>query len=94
MRIARFAKRFRRDYAKAQRSGKNISKLDTVMHMLVDGVFLPSKYKDHALHGVWQDMRDCHIEGNWVLVYELAISDDGSDIIIFHATDTHENIFG
>jgi mRNA interferase YafQ len=94
MRFARFAKRFRRDYAKAKRSGKKIAELDAVMQLLVNEVLLPPSYKDHALHGEWQGMRDCHIKGDWILLYELGSDDDGKATIIFHATDNHENLFG
>lgn len=94
MRITRFAKRFRRDYRRMQRSGKNIAKLDAVMKMLVDEMLLQPKHKDHALHGEWQGARDCHVEGDWILIYELTFNKEGEDVIIFHATDTHENLFG
>ena len=94
MRIARFAKRFRRDYAKAKHSGRKIAKLEEVMQLLVNNELLLPKHKDHALRGVWQGTRDCHIEGDWILIYELGMNQDGNDVIIFHATDTHENLFG
>ena len=93
MRISRFAKQFRKDYAKAKRSGKKIAKLDAVMQILVNEEHLPSKHKDHALHGEWKDMRDCHVEGDWILLYEL-VDENGTRKIIFHATDNHENLFG
>jgi mRNA interferase YafQ len=80
-------KTFRRDYAKAARSGRKIEKLNDVMEMLIDGVLLPAKYKDHALQGRWCGVRDCHIEGDWILLYEVGVDEDGMATIIFHATD-------
>ena len=94
MRRIKFAKRFRRNYAKMRRLGKNIEKLHTAMDMLADGVLLPPQYKDHALHGEWAGVRDCHIEGDWILLYKLNIDADGEEKITFYATDTHENLFG
>lgn len=87
-------KQFRRDYKKMQRSGRGITKLDAVMEILIDGQLLPPQYKDHSLCGEWLNKRDCHIEGDWLLVYELGFNKDGNETVIFHATDTHENLFG
>ena len=94
MRIAQQTKRFRRDYKKMKRSGKSIQKLQSVLLLLIDGNPLPPKYKDHALRGDMRRLRDCHIEGDWVLLYELGFDESGDETITFHATDTHENIFG
>lgn len=94
MRIPRHTKRFRRDYLKAKRSGKKMKKLEVLMSLLIDSKPLPVKYKDHPLHGEWQHVRDCHIEGDWILLYELGKDETGNDVITFHATDNHSNLFG
>lgn len=94
MRTPRYTKRFRRDYEKMRRSGKHIAKLDRAMELLVDGKPLPLRYKDHPLQGEWQHVRDCHIEGDWILLYELGREKNGAETILFHATDNHENLFG
>ena len=94
MRIPKHTKRFRREYAKAKRSGKKIQKLDTVLQTLNSGMLLAPTYKDHPLHGEWRNVRDCHIEGDWVLLYELGFDENGNETITYHAIDTHENIFG
>ena len=94
MRIPRTTKQFRRQYAKFQRSGKNIAKLDAVMKLLIHDRPLPASSRDHALQGVWRHLRACHIAGDWVLLYELGTDAQGLEIVTFHATDTHENLFG
>ena len=94
MRQVKHTKRFRRDYAKMKRSGRKIEKLENLMDMLIDGKVLPAKYKDHALQGEWKPIRDCHIEGDWILLYEIGADEDDNEWIVFHATDTHENLFG
>ncbi|MDD5055352.1 MAG: type II toxin-antitoxin system YafQ family toxin [Candidatus Peribacteraceae bacterium] len=94
MRTAKTTKRFRRDYAKMKRSGKKMERLEAVMSLLVDGTLLPLKHKDHALQGEWRHIRDCHIEGDWILLYELGADAQGNETVTFHATDNHENLFG
>lgn len=70
-----------------------MKKLHEVMHMLVDGEKLQEKYKDHALQGSWSDFRDCHIEGDWILIYRLDKDEEGNEAITFCATDNHSNLF-
>lgn len=71
-----------------------MEKLDAVMRMLIRKQLLPDKHCDHPIRGEWRGCRDCHIEGDWVLVYELGTNENGQEIITFHATDNHSNLFG
>lgn len=93
-RIPKTTKQFRRDYGKIKRLGKKIAKLDALLALLVRGSILPAKYRDHALHGEFQHLRDCHVEGDWILLYELGLDEQGNETVTFHATDNHENVFG
>lgn len=71
-----------------------MTKLHTAMELLMGAGVLPIKYRDHALKGEWQHLRDCHIEGNWLLLYEIDDDTKGDGIITFHATGTHDHLFG
>ena len=94
MRIAKTSTRFRKDYKKAKRSGnRNMKNIENVMNKLIDGEILEQKYCDHELWGKWKWFRDCHIEWDWVLIYELWEDDNWNEIITFHATDNHANLF-
>ena len=57
--------------------------------MLCDGVTLPPKYQDHPLHGDRRGYRDCHIQGDWVLIYKI---DKGVLTLILSETGTHSDI--
>jgi len=69
-------------------------KLHVIMELLADGSSLPRKYRDHALQGAWLHLRDCHIEGDWVLLYEISQDTSDREVVTFHATGTHEQLFG
>ena len=41
------------------------------INILADGGTLDIKYRDHALTGNYKGARECHIEPDWLLVYEI-----------------------
>lgn len=94
MRIAQTTNRFLKDYAKLKKSGrKNMKKLQEIMEKLIDGEILEQKHKDHKLHGIWKDFRDCHIESDWILIYKIDKNEQNEEFITFCATDSHSNLF-
>ena len=62
---------FRRDVKLAQRRGKDLAKLREIILLLIEGIPLPARYKDHPLGGEWGHQRDCHIEPDWLLIYKV-----------------------
>ena len=72
MRTTEFAGRFRRDYKRVGR-GRYGAFLDgmlaEVTQLLTSDVVLPDRFRDHALSGVWQGYRDCHLRPDLVLIY-------------------------
>ena len=64
------------------------------MRLLIENTgTLPAEYVDHPLQGEWSDHRDCHIRGDWLLIYRINKLDDGEEII-FVRTGTHSELFG
>ena len=53
--------RYRKSLKKMLKRGKDIKKISAVVRMLAMGETLPPKYKDHALSGDLDGLRDCHI---------------------------------
>ena len=49
---------------------KTIEMLRSIIGLLQDDKPLPSKAKDHALHGSLKGFRDCHVRPDLVLLYE------------------------
>ena len=49
---------------------------------------LDPRHRDHALGGDWRGFRDCHVEPDWVLVYQL---DD--ETVCLTRTGTHSDLF-
>lgn len=68
-----FTGQFKKDYKVAVKRGCNPKELETVITLLVNEQPLPEKYRDHALTNSrnYKDMRECHIEPDWLLVYKI-----------------------
>ena len=86
-----YTKRMRKDIQRMRRRGKDLSKLVAVLDLLKTGEPLPEIYRDHQLKGDLDDLRECHIETNWLLVYRI---DEGELTLLATATGTHFDIFG
>jgi len=50
---------------------------------------LPAEYLDHELTGDWRDFRECHVGGDFLLIYRL----EGVGVT-FVRTGTHSELFG
>ncbi len=64
--------KFRKDYELLVNQGKDMSLLKVVIDTLAEEKILPIKYKDHSLKGKWKDFRECHIQGDWILIYKIS----------------------
>ncbi len=64
---------FKRDYKLAIKRGCDPKKLEEVITLLCNEQPLPEAYRDHALTNSrnYKDMRECHIEPDWLLVYKV-----------------------
>jgi mRNA interferase YafQ len=85
------AKRFRKTLKKMLRRGKDVNKLNEVVLKLAQGETLPPKYRDHALSGDLDGLRDCHIESDWVLLYFYTST--GELVLTLTDTGTHSDLF-
>ena len=85
-----FSTQFKRDLKLILKQGKDENKLKKVIELLANGEPLPQKYKDHNLTGNYADCRECHIEPDWLLIYEI-IEDDL--ILYLTRTGSHSDLF-
>ncbi len=86
-----FTAEMKRNVKLMKKRGKNLSKLTTVLDLLASGNPLPQQYNDHNLSGNLKDFRECHIEPDWLLMYQIH-----EDVLILTATatGTHADLFG
>jgi len=81
---------FKKTRKLAQKRGLDMSLLQEVLILLAKGEPLPPKYLDHQLKGRLSAFRECHIKGDWLLVYRII---EDKLILSLHSTGTHSDLF-
>lgn len=88
MRKIRQTNSFKRDLKKVTKRSKNLDKLYSIVERLAKGIELEPRHKPHKLIGNYTDKIECHIEPDWLLVYEITY-----DLVILYRTGTHADLF-
>lgn len=82
--------KFKKDLKLAKKRGYDIEKISTVIKILASGESLPPEYNDHSLSGNYSGKRECHIEPDWLLIYEIYETDL---ILYLFRNGTHSDLF-
>ena len=82
--------RFRKELKKMLKRGADLDKLEAVVSILASGAKLPPQYRDHALTGDMEGLRDCHITPDWVLLYTIQ---DDVLVLTLTRTGSHADLF-
>ncbi|MBQ0109690.1 MAG: type II toxin-antitoxin system YafQ family toxin [Clostridiales bacterium] len=81
---------FKKDLKLAAKRGYKIELLTEIIKKLANGEVLEPKYKDHQLSGNFGFYRECHIQPDWLLIYQI----DGEQLILLLSrTGTHSDLF-
>ena len=82
---------FKRDIKAIKKRGLDMELLVNVITLLQCGEVLEPKHKDHQLSGNWKGYRECHIQPDWLLIYEII---DDTLVLSLTRTGTHSDLFG
>ena len=85
-----FTSRFKKDLKLANKQNRNLEKLFEVVETLANGEVLDAIFKDHALSGEYVGTRECHIEPDWLLIYEIK---DDVLVLLLYRLGTHSDLF-
>ena len=67
-----YSSQFKKDYKRVRKQNKDIGKLSAVIKKLAGKAPMDAKYRDHPLTGRWRGFRDCHLERDWILIYQMS----------------------
>ena len=89
-RAADFSKGFHKDWERLGRAGRfDLKRLKEVMLLLIaNDAPLGPEWLDHPLKGDWADHRECHVGGDFLLIYTA-----NDTQIVFARAGTHADLF-
>ena len=85
----RIHNRFKKDLKLMIKRGYDEEKLWNIVEKLASEIPLPEQNRDHALTGNYKGCRECHIEPDWLLVYEIQ---KDALLLILTRTGTHSDL--
>ena len=88
--VIKFTSKFKKDLKRAEKQKKNLDKLFEVIGILAQGEKLPEKFRDHELSGDYKNTRECHIEPDWLLIYEYF---DDVLVLLLSRLGSHSELF-
>ena len=89
-RASDYTEAFQKDWERLSRSGRyDMNRLKVAMLLLIaDDAPLGVEWLDHPIKGDRADHRECHIGGDFLLIYRLE-----GDAVIFVRSGTHSDLF-
>lgn len=79
---------FRRDVKRIARHKRDVSALYEIIECLRVGKEIPLASRLHKLHGKYEGCWECHIESDWLLIWEYK-----NDDIVLVRTGSHTDLF-
>ena len=86
----KFTDQFKKDLKLAKKQHRDLDKLFNVVEKLASGETLKDNYRDHSLSGKYKGVRECHVEPDWLLIYEIK---DDVLVLMLYRTGTHSELF-
>ena len=84
------SKRFKNDMKRCQKRGYNMQLIKDAIMLLAETGTLPAEYKPHLLHGNRKGQWECHIQPDWLLIWEQY---DQELVLVMLSTGTHSDLF-
>lgn len=89
MKSLRYTKQFKKDLKRYANQPSKLIELNNVMRMLENEIPLPKEYHDHKLHGEYEGCRECHLEGDFLLIR----FDESTNTIALYRLGSHSELF-
>lgn len=86
-----YTKQFLKDWKRLSETARyDMRRLKDVMMLLIaNDAPLGAEWSDHELNGKWKGFKECHVGGDFLLIYQI-----DKDSVEFVRTGTHSELFG
>ena len=85
-----YTSKFKKDYKRAKKQGRNMDVLFFALKTLQAEKALPAEMNDHELVGNYKGHRECHLAPDWLLVYHV---DHGRLVLTATRLGSHSELF-
>ena len=85
----RLSTKFKKDLKRYQNQPRKIEELGVVLNALRETGTVPASYKPHALAGNFKGCMECHIEGDFLLIWV----DEEEQVISLVRLGSHSELF-
>ncbi len=89
MKELRYTRQFKKDLKRFLNQPKKLEELNTVLEMLRKDISLPEKYRLHTLKGDSSGCFECHIEGDFLLIWY----DEENNTLALFRLGSHSELF-
>lgn len=85
-----YSNRFKKDLRLCAKRGLQLKKIYEVVRLLSCNGTLPACYRPHKLSGKYSGLWECHIEADWLMVWE---QNDSTFTLLLLKTGSHSDLF-
>lgn len=89
MKELRYTGQFKKDLKRFLNQPKKLQALNEVLNLLKNEISLPEKYRQHSLTGEYAGCLECHIEGDFLLIW----FDEINNTIALFRLGSHSELF-
>ena len=86
----RISNRFKKQVKLCVKRGFDVLLLEEAIDILSKTGTLPPSYRPHKLSGNYDGFWECHIKGDWLLIWE---QNNAELYLLFIGTGTHSDLF-
>ena len=86
----RYSNLFKKSYKRCIKRGFREEDFRETLLLLAENGSLPQKYRPHKLSGKYNGLWECHINSDWLLVWEQS---DEELVLVLIDTGTHSDLF-
>lgn len=85
-----YSNKIKKDLKLAKKRGLDLDLFKESILILEEKGILPEKYRQHKLKGKYNGLWECHIQPDWLLIWE---QEDEIRLISLIRTGTHSDLF-
>ncbi len=90
MKTLKPSSKYKKDYKRIRNNPKKVRALYEILKMLENEIPIPPEYNPHMLIGDYKGYMECHIEGDFLLIW----FDPSTDQIDLVRLGSHSELFG